>query len=59
MIIHKRLIVQRYGKEKDDRYLCNQACGVTKEKLTDIWDCVTCKNCLLIKLKDDNEKQNL
>ena len=32
MIIHKRT---RCGFQKQERYLCNQACGVTKEKLTD------------------------
>lgn len=30
----------------DDRYICNQACGITKEKSTYDKDKVTCKNCL-------------
>ncbi len=41
MIVHKRL---RRGSE--NRYLCNQACGVTKGKHTPFWKDVTCKNCL-------------
>ena len=33
---------------KEWRYLCNQACNVTKEKLTEKREEVTCLNCLHI-----------
>lgn len=40
-------------------YLCNEACGVTKEKATTNWDEVTCKNCLRRKPKDGNKEDDL
>ncbi len=51
MPIHKRLVVQHFNKREEDRYLCNQASVTTKEKLTDLWEVVNCKNCLLKRLK--------
>lgn len=42
MIIHYQIIKKLTGK----RYLCNQACGITPEKITDDIDKVTCKNCI-------------
>ena len=47
MIKHFTLI-----KEKQVFYLCNQACGTTKEKLTNDYFKVTCKNCKKILDKD-------
>jgi len=37
--------------EGDPRYLCNQACGITKGKVTKNWKHITCKNCLKQKEK--------
>ena len=36
------------GTQRQKRYLCNQACGITKEKLANDVENVTCKNCLRI-----------
>lgn len=35
----------RFGAEVE-KYLCNQACVVTEEKLRHDWRYVNCKNCL-------------
>ncbi len=40
-MIHKVIIVDHAW-----RYLCNQACGTTLEKSTQMDEFVTCKNCL-------------
>lgn len=38
----------------EDRYICNQACGITPEKSTREKNKVTCKNCLR-RLEAENE----
>jgi len=48
-IIHKEKEVWDRGLHNERRrivYECNQACGTTKEKMSDNWLEVTCKNCL-------------
>ena len=35
-------------RDKEYRYICNQACGTTKEKCAKKSEDVTCKNCLQI-----------
>ena len=47
-IIHK---VEKVNKDR--RYLCNQAVGITWNKYSSEWERVTCKNCL--KQKPINE----
>ena len=46
MIIHYFLYIKRGWFSNDKRYLCNGACGTTKEKRTRDKKKVTCKNCL-------------
>jgi len=40
----------------DGHYLCNGACGTTKEKIAILLEHVTCKNCLR-KLKKMSEEE--
>ena len=42
----KHMVVSRGGYV---RYLCNQACMVTRRKVADSWSKVTCKNCKRMK----------
>lgn len=44
-------------KDKEWRYLCNQACGVAKEKIANDYYEVTCKNCKRILNKDKMPKE--
>ena len=39
-------------KDKQIRYLCNQACGISEDKITNDYFDVTCKNCKEILNKD-------
>ena len=50
-----RMKIQHFLLMKDKKmfYLCNQACGITKSKITNEYFKVTCKNC---KRKLDKEK---
>ena len=52
-----RMKIQHFLLMKDKKmfYLCNQACGITKSKITNEYFKVTCKNC---KRKLDKEKPN-
>ena len=45
-------------KDKEFHYLCNQACSVIKEKSTNDYFEVTCKNCKRILNKDREELSN-
>ena len=62
MITHKII-----NTDTGIRYLCNQACYITKDKLRIYWSEVTCKNCRKHiknnifshrKLSHSNHKQN-
>lgn len=50
-IIHFSII-----KDKEYRYLCNQACLTNSKKITNDYFKVTCKNCKKILNKRRNEK---
>jgi len=40
----KHLLITTY--DGSERYMCNQACSITKEKCVKDQSLVTCKNCL-------------
>ncbi len=51
-----RMKIQHYAflKNREWRYLCNGACGITLSKITNDYFKVTCKNC---KRALDKEKE--
>lgn len=51
MIIHYMLFVNG-----NKRYLCNQACGTTKKKMSKDWNKIDCENCLKQRDKWDTQE---